>query len=482
LIGNTPVLRACAYNLVHTPDFVRHGSKPRRELRKDPGLMPRIAGHLRTFQEAVGYPPNQVFLGSLHPEDLASHPEPWWRNPLSEASSVGPYGRVSDQQLFYAYLKAADQFDLIWFVEGFFKELMRRLRDDPLSLPKDFDSLGEGKSRDAIDKKIDNEGALGLYHSGRLIGCIQRHHEDDESLQAHVLLENIATKASAALVLRELLSRFEVDPASVDFLLSCSEEAVGDRYNRGGGSMAKAVGEMCGLTNATGCDIKAFCAAPIYAIVQAASLVQAGVFRNVIVFGGGCLAKLGMKFAGHLKYDMPVLEDELAGIAFLITGDDGKSPLVRLDSVGKHNIGDGSSQQEILSSLIYKPLQTIGTRISEIDKIATELHNPEITLPQGSGNVPLNNYKMIAALGVMRGELERENIPEFVRTKGLPGFAPTQGHIPAAVPYLGHASEAMATGSMKRALFVAKGSLFLGRMTHLFDGMSFILERNPKLR
>jgi hypothetical protein len=482
LTGSIPVLRACAYGLFHTPDLVRHGSKPSRELRQDPGLMDKIAGHLRSYQEAVEYPPNQVFLGALHPEDLASHPQPWWRNPRSRASGVCPYGRLLDQQLFYGYLKAADQFDLIWFVEEFAGELERRLRDHPLSLPKDLESVGEGKSRDVIEKKIDNEGALGLYHSGGLIGCIQRHHEEDESLQARVLLENIATKASGALVLRELLSRFQVDPACVDFLLSCSEEAVGDRYNRGGGSMAKAVGEMCGLANATGCDIKAFCAAPIYAIVQAASLVQAGVYGNVVVFGGGCLAKLGMKFAGHLKHDMPILEDQLAGMAFLISADDGKSPLVRLDSVGKHNIADGSSQQEILSSLIYRPLQRIGTRISELDKIATELHNPEITLPQGSGNVPLNNYMMIAALGVMRGELERTDIPEFVKTKGMPGFAPTQGHIPAAVPYLGHASDAMATGSMSRALFVAKGSLFLGRMTQLFDGMSFILERNTKLR
>jgi betaine reductase len=34
----------------------------------------------------------------------------------------------------------------------------------------------------------------------------------------------------------------------------------------------------------------------------------------------------------------------------------------------------------------------------------------------------------------------------------------------------------MAQGRMKRALFMAKGSLFLGRMTELSDGVSFILE------
>jgi len=35
---------------------------------------------------------------------------------------------------------------------------------------------------------------------------------------------------------------------------------------------------------------------------------------------------------------------------------------------------------------------------------------------------------------------------------------------------------------MKRAMFVAKGSLFLGRMSQLSDGISFLLEANPKNR
>ena len=33
-------------------------------------------------------------------------------------------------------------------------------------------------------------------------------------------------------------------------------------------------------------------------------------------------------------------------------------------------------------------------------------------------------------------------------------------------------------GEITRAMFVAKGSLFLGKMTKLSDGMSFILEKN----
>ena len=50
---------------------------------------------------------------------------------------------------------------------------------------------------------------------------------------------------------------------------------------RGGGNFAKAVAEMAGLTNATGSDLRGFCAAPAHAIVSAASLVQAGTYKKL---------------------------------------------------------------------------------------------------------------------------------------------------------------------------------------------------------
>ena len=36
----------------------------------------------------------------------------------------------------------------------------------------------------------------------------------------------------------------------------------------------------------------------------------------------------------------------------------------------------------------------------------------------------------------------------------------------------------LTTGDKNRAMIVGKGSLFLGRMTNLFDGVSFVVERN----
>ena len=78
----------------------------------------------------------------------------------------------------------------------------------------------------------------------------------------------------------------------------------------------------------------------------------------------------------------------------------------------------------------------------------------------------------------MHQEIVPAQIPAFVATHGMPGFAPTQGHIASAVPFLGHAVDGLRDGSLQRVMLLAKGSLFLGRMTQLADGMSFLLERN----
>ncbi len=86
---------------------------------------------------------------------------------------------------------------------------------------------------------------------------------------------------------------------------------------------------------------------------------------------------------------------------------------------------------------------------------------------------------MIAALGVRQGVLERAELNDFVAKHGLTGWAPTQGHIPSGVPYMGFARKGILEGKMKRSMIVGKGSLFLARLTNLFDGISFIMEANP---
>ncbi len=61
------VIKKVTYILAHTPDLVRYGSKPERELKMDDELLPLMEKHLRSFEDAVAYSPNQVFIGNLTP-------------------------------------------------------------------------------------------------------------------------------------------------------------------------------------------------------------------------------------------------------------------------------------------------------------------------------------------------------------------------------------------------------------------------------
>ena len=53
-----------------------------------------------------------------------------------------------------------------------------------------------------------------------------------------------------------------------------------------------------------------------------------------------------------------------------------------------------------------------------------------------------------------------------------------RGHIPSGVPYIGFARNDIMAGKINRVMIIGKGSLFLGRMTNLFDGVSFVIEAN----
>ena len=140
--------------------------------------------------------------------------------------------------------------------------------------------------------------------------------------------------------------------------------------------------------------------------------------------------------------------------------------------------GTGSAPQNVIGSLVADPLARVGLKITDIDKYSPEMQNPDITKPAGAGDVPLANYKMIAALAVKKGDLEKKDMPGFAAKHGLTGWAPTQGHIPSGVPYIGFAVEDIKAGKIKNAMIVGKGSLFLGRMTNLFDGVSFVIQAN----
>ncbi len=466
------VISGASQVLAHVPSLARHGSKPRRELAKSAEVAAAFASSRRSFDDAVAYPANQAYVNAMHPRHLP--PRPWWTGTHAPgATRWSPSGEIMPEEEFLGLLAAVDDFDLLTLSADTAMSAAAGLARHPLAKRL---ALGRvERCAGDVHAVADEPGALSVIEGGAAFRCGQF---DDEALGAHVLLDNLAAKATATLALLHLLEARSIDPTSVDYVLGCGEEAIGDRYQRGGGNLAKAVAAAAGLSEASGADIKDFCAAPVPALVIAASLVAAGVFARVAVVGGGCMAKLGMKFQGHLKCSMPVLEDVLGGAAAIVEADDGTSPRIRLDGVGKHPVSAGGSNPQVMEALAVGPLARLGLPMTAVDDYATELHNPELTEPQGSGNVPERNYRTIAALAARRGDIAKAEIATFAAERGMPGYSPTQGHLASSLCYLPHALDRLTTGSADRVMLIAKGSLFLGRVCQLSDGMSVLLERN----
>ena len=477
---NYAVLKGAGYILVHAPDMVlRNGTTQTTEMVVNPEseYLKALPGCLRPFEKVLSYPPNRVFIGSMTPHELSAIPFPWYDKEAPEVSRFARFGEIMPEDEFIGLIQIVDAFDLVKLDVVFAADVREKLLKHPL-LGDLCDKLSDGLDLAEIESLISDHHAEGLYFNDKLVGCVKRAHDIDINLSAHVILENLASKASAVLALKNLADKSGVSLTDVDYVIECSEEACGDMNQRGGGNFAKAIAEIAGAVNATGSDSRGFCAAPTHALIMAASLVKAGTFENVVVVAGGSVAKLGMNAKDHVKKGIPVLEDVLAGFAVLVSKDDGICPVLNTDVVGRHTVGTGSAPQAVISSLVTAPLDKAGLKITDIDKYSVEMQNPDITKPAGAGNVPESNYKMIAALSVLRNEIERSDINAFIEKYGMTGFAPTQGHIPSGVPYLGFALEALTSGNFNKVMIVGKGSLFLGRMTNLFDGVSILMERN----
>lgn len=476
------VIKGTGYVLVHTPDMViENGATQTTERVVNPEgeYLKELPKHIRTWDQVLSYWPNQVYIGNKTPDDLKNVAEPWYAETCDVNDRYGEFGQMMPQDEFYLLMQVSDVFDLVELEKGFVAATKDAFAANKVIDDDIMARLKEGVELEAIQHAIDTEDAEPMLMDGKLVGCVKRAHEIDVNLSSHTMLENIVSKASSVLALLTAVDATDgVEKDDVEYVIDCCEEACGDVLQRGGGNFAKAAAEIAGLAHATGSDTRGFCAGPTHALIEAASLVESGAYKCVIVTAGGCTAKLGMNGKSHVEKGMPVLEDMLGGFSIVITANDGVNPEINLEAIGRHTVGTGSAPQAVIQSLTYDPLEKLGLDVTEIDRFSPEMQNPDITKPAGAGDVPGANYKMIAALGVKKGAIDKKAMPQFIADHGITGFAPTQGHIPSGVPSIGFIRDLMLAGDIKRAMIIGKGSLFLGRLTNLFDGCSFIIQAN----
>ncbi|MGN0071006.1 MAG: glycine/sarcosine/betaine reductase complex component C subunit beta [Atopobiaceae bacterium] len=475
------VIKGASYILAHTPDMVSHNGTTwtqEKIVNPDGDYLKKLPSHIRSFEDCLSYWPNQIYIGNKDPEELEGVPFPYYDKKCDVTDRYGKYGQMMPEAEFYLLMQAVDVFDLIELDKDFVSAHKEELAQNKIIDDGVMARVKDGCDLEKVQELVDNEGALGLYLDDKLVGCCKRAHEIDDNLSADYMCENLAAKASDVLAMLHAVKAAGIEKGDVDYVIDCCEEACGDENQRGGGNFAKAAAEICGFENATGSDARGFCAGPTHAMIEAASLVAAGTYKCVMVSAGGCTAKLGMNGKNHVEKDVPILEDMLGGFAVVVVPDDGVNPYIDLEHIGRHTVGTGSAPQNVMQVLVYSPLEAAGLSVTDVDKYAPELQNPDITKPGGAGDVPLANYKMIAALGVKKGQLERKDIPGFAKDHGFIGWAPTQGHIPSGVPAIGVARDSILAGKWNRLMLIGKGSLFLGRLTNLFDGVSYMICAN----
>ena len=98
--NDMPVVRAVSLVLAHVPSLVRLGSKPLRVLREVDRPIEYLRPHLRDWDAARTYAPNQVFIGNVGVDELAARPTPWHRHPIVGAPRFGPDGEIMPEDEF----------------------------------------------------------------------------------------------------------------------------------------------------------------------------------------------------------------------------------------------------------------------------------------------------------------------------------------------------------------------------------------------
>ena len=226
-MSQVPVVKGVSCVLVHVPGLVPLGSKPSRELAKDRDLLGTMRGHLRGYGEAVGYGPNQAFVGNLRPQALFDAPAPWWQHPVAEAPRTGAFGDILPEEEFWGLLKLADDFDLLHLDAQVAAAAAERLGRHPLLGSLDLAKLTSGATPSAVATGAAATGHLALADAhGHEVGYAVPGYEDDLSQTPHILLENLAAKASGAVALRHLLHQTGTAPRGSGLLA---------RLRRGGG-------------------------------------------------------------------------------------------------------------------------------------------------------------------------------------------------------------------------------------------------------
>lgn len=170
-------IKEYAYCLNHTPELAYHyGNTPfwERKIKGESEFLLSLSKSIRTYDEAIGYAPNQAFIGGISLEELEAHQTPWYQNPLKDVSRYGTFGEIMPEDEFLGLMDICDVFDIIWLEQSFSKKVEDKLQAHPLMNSSILQRLEKGHIFEEIEKEIREGGAVPLYSGAKLLDVAER--------------------------------------------------------------------------------------------------------------------------------------------------------------------------------------------------------------------------------------------------------------------------------------------------------------------
>ena len=164
---------------------------------------------------------------------------PYYDKVKDGAERYGKYGEIMPEEEFLLLVQACDQFEVVMLDKEFVSAHKDALAADPIITDDIVERIHEGVEFAVVEAAVNEEHAEGLYIAGKLVGCVKRAHDIDVNLSAHVMHENLMSKASSVLALLYGVKNAGISKDDVEYVIDCAEEACGDMNQRGGGNFAK---------------------------------------------------------------------------------------------------------------------------------------------------------------------------------------------------------------------------------------------------
>lgn len=176
-MGGYAVLKGASYTLAFTPDMVIHNGTTQtteRTVNPDSEYLKDLPKHLRSYEEALSYLPNQVYIGNKTPDDLAAAAFPWYDKKI-EGLRQGKYGEIMPEDEFIGLMQICDVFDLVKLEQSFADKTRKKLEAHPLIAAEQAAILDKNEETpEDIRRLVEEDHAEPLYCESQLVGAVKR--------------------------------------------------------------------------------------------------------------------------------------------------------------------------------------------------------------------------------------------------------------------------------------------------------------------